>query len=228
MDQRRLQQLGQESEVARRGTFTITNNTTEHRRMMGANAVLVTTSSLRQLALSCKNLTKLDLAYTTLIHDNMIAETGEYVSTLQHYAIQRDLTQIPITIESVIELLGIECSHLKDISVQRCEWVTTKLIWLMVIHCPVLERLDARRADKGIVVKKLTLDVLEKPHSSMQRQQQQQQQLQQQHQSDDDLLSQPSEQDPFVLNEESDDDLASRKYCSKVVRQIMIIYISLL
>lgn len=221
MNQRRS--MGQESAMTRREVVPMTHNTTtEHRRIMGATAVLLTTSSLRQLALSCKNLTKLDLAYTTLIHDNMIAETGEYVSTLQHYAIQRDLTQIPITIESVIELLGLECSHLKDISVQRCEWVTTKLIWLMVMHCPVLERLDARRADKGVVVKKLTLDVLEKPRSSSTQRQQQEQQ--QQHESDDDLSPQPFEEDPFVPNEQPNDDVANRKYCSKTVRlQIMII-----
>lgn len=111
-----------------------------------AYVVLVTNSSLKQLTLSCKNLTQLDLSHTTLIHD-MIVETGEYISTLQHSTIQPDLTQVPITRESVIKLLRNECSHLKDISVPRCDWITTKLIWLIAIHCHNLERLDAQQSD---------------------------------------------------------------------------------
>lgn len=228
--QRRVQQSDQQAE-----SRIIGNNVYTAQRRKYTRVIQLTTSSLRQLALSCKNLTQLDLSCTCLIHDNMIAETGEYVSTLQDYAIQRDLTQIPITIESVIELLGNECSHLKDITVQRCEWITAKLIWLMVLHCPNLERLDARKSDKSVDIKKLTLDVLEKPHPM------------QQHSggnaSTDDIQDvEPSpptqehewdQQSPRPLEQDlpdSDEEPHSLigKYCPKEAYQNMTIYTSML
>ncbi|KAI9312221.1 hypothetical protein BX666DRAFT_1989806 [Dichotomocladium elegans] len=137
-------------------------------REMKESHVFLTTSSLMQIT-ACKNLVSINLSMTTIFNDTKIEETGEYVSTLQHDAVRCGLTQTPITMELVIKELGKECKQLREITMQRCEWVTAHIIWLLVSHCTGLVRLDARRASK-CSVKRLTLSVLELP-------QQQQQQL---------------------------------------------------
>lgn len=126
----------------------------------GLPFIIVTTSSLIQLANNCKNLTYLNLSYTSLLHDSRIVETGEYVSTLQHYAIQPGLTQIQVPIQEAIEILGRECQHLTQVIIQRCEWVTAQIIWLFTYYCPQIMRLDARRSTK-CTVKRLIMGVLE-------------------------------------------------------------------
>ncbi|KAI8138457.1 hypothetical protein BJV82DRAFT_630905 [Fennellomyces sp. T-0311] len=129
-------------------------------RDMKHGHLFVTTSSLLQVARSCKNLTCLNLSLTTLFFDSLIEETGEYLSTLQHYAVQPGLTQILIPMDKVIETLGHECPSLQEVKMQRCDWVTAHTIWLWVTHCPKLIRLDARRSNK-CSVKKLIANVLE-------------------------------------------------------------------
>ncbi|KAI9490100.1 hypothetical protein BDB00DRAFT_769364, partial [Zychaea mexicana] len=132
-----------------------TNNTPEYyeARDMKHGHLFVTTSSLLQVARTCKNLTCLNMSLTTLFFDSMIAETGEYVSTLQHYAVQPGLTHILIPMSTVIETLGKECTQLQEVQIQRCDWVTAQTIWLWVTHCPKLVRLDARRSNKCSVKK---------------------------------------------------------------------------
>ena len=132
--------------------------------------LFVTTSSLLQVAKTCKNLTCLNMSLTTLFYDSMIAETGEYVSTLQHYAVQPGLTHILIPMSKVIETMGKECIHLQQVIMQRCDWVTAQVIWLWVTHCPKLIRLDARRSNK-CSVKKLIANQLEAEPNQYQQQQ---------------------------------------------------------
>lgn len=149
------------------GTITITTqgDTTEtvfHRdRQQAAQAqqalafeyinIIISTSSLIQLAHSCPNLTSLDLSGSTILYDSMLAETGEYISTLQHYAPESGFTQIQIDIGQVIETLGRECPRLEDVTMHRCEWVTAKMIWLWAVHCPKLRKLDAKWSTKCTV-----------------------------------------------------------------------------
>ncbi|KAI9312715.1 hypothetical protein BX666DRAFT_1985841 [Dichotomocladium elegans] len=117
--------------------------------------VLVTTSSLMQMARTCRNLTSINLSLTTIMYDRRIEETGEYVSTLQHHAVPSGLTQTLIPMEVVIQALGTECERLTEVVVQRCEWVTAHIIWLWTSHCHKLVRLDAFRCAK-CTVKSLT------------------------------------------------------------------------
>ncbi|KAL7333609.1 hypothetical protein PS15p_202487 [Mucor circinelloides] len=128
----------------------------------GLPFIIVSTSSLIQVSKTCKNLTSLNLSYTSLLHDSVIAETGEYLSTLQRYAVQPGLTHIQIPIEDAIEAIGKSCCQLEQVKIQRCEWVTAHVIWLFAYHCPNLKRLDARRSTK-CTVKKLIANVLELP-----------------------------------------------------------------
>ncbi|KAK4515979.1 54S ribosomal protein L23, mitochondrial [Mucor velutinosus] len=128
----------------------------------GLPFIIVSTSSLLQVSKTCKNLTSLNLSYTSLLHDSVIAETGEYLSTLQRYAVQPGLTHIQIPIEDAIEAIGKSCYQLEQVKIQRCEWVTAQVIWLFAYHCPNLKRLDARRSTK-CTVKKLIANVLELP-----------------------------------------------------------------
>ncbi|CEP11814.1 hypothetical protein [Parasitella parasitica] len=128
----------------------------------GLPFIIVSTSSLIQVSNTCKNLTTLNLSYTSLLHDSVIAETGEYLSTLQRYAVQPGLTHIKIPIEEAIEAIGKSCCQLQEVKIQRCEWVTARVIWMFAYYCPNLIRLDARRSTK-CTVKKLIANVLEAP-----------------------------------------------------------------
>ncbi|KAL9539508.1 hypothetical protein MBANPS3_010218 [Mucor bainieri] len=144
------------------------NTESERRRqeneyvVKGLPFIIVSTSSLIQVSKTCKNLTSLNLSYTSLLHDSVIAETGEYLSTLQRYAVQPGLTHIQIPIEDAIEAIGKSCCQLEQVKIQRCEWVTAQVIWLFAYHCPNLKRLDARRSTK-CTVKKLIANVIELP-----------------------------------------------------------------
>ncbi|KAG0167784.1 hypothetical protein DFQ29_000272 [Apophysomyces sp. BC1021] len=122
--------------------------------------VIVSTSSLIELSRTCSNLTTLNLSYTTLLYDSLVAETGEYLSTLQYYAIQPGLTHIKVPLEGAIYSIGQECRHLEEVKIQRCDWVTAQVVWAWVINCQNLKRLDARRSTK-CTVKRLTMTVLE-------------------------------------------------------------------
>lgn len=128
----------------------------------GLPFIIVSTSSLIQLSHTCKNITTLNLSYTSLLYDSQVAETGEYLSTLQRYAAQRGLTHIQIPIEDAIEAIGAQCMQLQEVKIQRCEWVTAHVIWMFVYYCPRLKRLDARRSTK-CTVKRLIASLLEVP-----------------------------------------------------------------
>lgn len=128
--------------------------------MKGLPFIIVSTSSLVQMSHTCKNITSLNLSYTSLLYDFLVAETGEYLSTLQRYAVQPGLTHIQIPIEQAIQSIGKECLQLQQVKIQRCEWVTAQVIWMFVNHCPNLKELDARRSTKCIV-KRLIANVLE-------------------------------------------------------------------
>lgn len=154
--------------------------------LKGLPFIIVSTSSLVQISHTCKNITCLNLSYTSLLYDSLVAETGEYLSTLQRYAVQPGLTHIQIPIEQAIRSIGKECTQLQQVKIQRCEWVTAHVIWMFVYYCTNLKKLDARRSTK-CTVKRLIAGVLEDTCSqqSQQQQQHQQQQQQQQQQNDD-------------------------------------------
>lgn len=128
--------------------------------MKGLPFIIVSTSSLVQIANTCRNITSLNLSYTSLLYDSVVAETGEYLSTLQKYAVQPGLTHVQISIKQAIKAIGKECTQLQEVKLQRCEWVTAHVIWMFVYYCPNLTRLDARRSTK-CTVKRLIADVLE-------------------------------------------------------------------
>lgn len=128
--------------------------------MKGLPFIIVSTSSLVQMSHTCKNITSLNLSYTSLLYDFLVAETGEYLSTLQRYAVQPGLTHIQIPIEQAIQSICKECLQLQQVKIQRCEWVTAHVIWMFVKHCPNLKKLDARRSTK-CTVKRLIANVLE-------------------------------------------------------------------
>ncbi|KAI8334375.1 hypothetical protein BC941DRAFT_432828 [Chlamydoabsidia padenii] len=123
-------------------------------------SLVVSTSSLIQLAQFCQNLVSIDLSYTHLFYDSIVAETGEYVSTLQNYAIQPGLTHVKIPIEAAITTIGQHCTQLEQVKMQCCGWVSARIIWLWVCACPKLICLDARRSSK-CSVKRLTATVLQ-------------------------------------------------------------------
>ncbi|KAG2222552.1 hypothetical protein INT45_002683 [Circinella minor] len=170
-----LQQRQQQEENNNSSNTTIESEYYEARDMKHGH-LFVTTSSLLQVAKTCKNLTCLNMSLTTLFYDSMIAETGEYVSTLQHYAVQPGLTHILIPMSKVIETMGKECIHLQQVIMQRCDWVTAQVIWLWVTHCPKLIRLDARRSNK-CSVKKLVSNLLEAEPNPYQQQQLQREEM---------------------------------------------------
>lgn len=145
-----------------RNTESIRRREEQEYVIKGLPFIIVSTSSLVQISNTCKNLTHLNLSYTSLLHDSVIAETGEYLSTLQRYAVQPGLTHIQIPIEDAIEAIGKSCFQLQEIKIQRCEWVTAHVIWMFAYHCPTLKRLDARRSTK-CTIKKLIANVLELP-----------------------------------------------------------------
>lgn len=165
---RRLSNSHEEQRIPRRqGQLRLSNLTTtpfqneqQEFLMKGLPFIIVSTSSLVQISHTCKNITSLNLSYTSLLYDSLVAETGEYLSTLQRYAVQPGLTHIQIPIEQAIQSIGKACVQLQQVKIQRCEWVTAHVIWMFVYHCPNLKRLDARRSTK-CTVKKLIAHVLE-------------------------------------------------------------------
>ncbi|KAI9016532.1 hypothetical protein CLU79DRAFT_763094 [Phycomyces nitens] len=126
----------------------------------GLASIIISTSSLIQLAHKCTNLTSLNLSYTSMLTDSVIEETGEYLSTLQYYAIQPGLTHVQISLETAIQAIGKECKHLQELKAQRCEWISAQVIWMWASYCPSLVRIDARRSTK-CTVKRLVSGILE-------------------------------------------------------------------
>ncbi|KAG1463522.1 hypothetical protein G6F56_005265 [Rhizopus delemar] len=120
--------------------------------------ITVSTSSLLQITQSCSFITHLNLSDTCLLTDQLIVETGEYLSTLQ-YAVRPGLTQIEIPINQVIQAIGCGCPMLQRVDVRQTRWITAQTIWLFVNYCPRLRHLDARRSP-NCNVKRLTLKAL--------------------------------------------------------------------
>lgn len=107
--------------------------------------ITLSTSSFLQVASRCPNLTFLDLSNTALFCDSVILETGEYVSSIQAFALQPGLTHVRIDLNQAIRALGSQCPTLRHVNMQSCDWVTAKVIWSWVVNCPKLQTLDARR-----------------------------------------------------------------------------------
>lgn len=141
-------------------TTTTTTTTTTAANGAREHQVFVTTSSLMQMANTCKGLTHLDLSLTSIVYDSLIVETGEYLSTLQNYAVQPGLTQKLIPMDRVIEVIGEECPNLRQVIMQRCDWGSAQIIWWWVSHCRNLALLDARGCNK-CTVKELVIRPLE-------------------------------------------------------------------
>lgn len=142
------------------GNNTTTPSSTTTSTSTREHQVFVTTSSLMQIANTCKGLTHLDLSLTSIVYDSLIVETGEYLSTLQNYAVQPGLTQKLIPMDRVIEVIGEECPNLRQVIMQRCDWGSAQIIWWWVSHCQNLALLDARGCNK-CTVKELVIRPLE-------------------------------------------------------------------
>ncbi|CAM0142969.1 unnamed protein product [Umbelopsis sp. WA50703] len=107
--------------------------------------ITLSTSSFLQVASRCPNLTFLELSNTALFCDSLILETGEYVSSIQTFALQPGLTHVRIDLDQAIRALGTQCPSLTQINIQACDWVTAKVIWCWASNCLNLQKLDARR-----------------------------------------------------------------------------------
>ncbi|KAI7866730.1 hypothetical protein BDF14DRAFT_1696001, partial [Spinellus fusiger] len=112
----------------------------------GASHINVSTSSLLQIANSCSRLTTLNLTNTELTIDCLIQETGEYISNVQHYSNHLKYTLVPLSLRTVIKTMGEKCKFLKEIILQRCMWLSNRIIWLWTLHCPQLMSIDARHS----------------------------------------------------------------------------------
>ncbi|KAG1051164.1 hypothetical protein G6F43_006612 [Rhizopus delemar] len=122
--------------------------------------ITVSTSSLLQMANKCQHITTINLSRTVILHDKLIAETGEYLSTLQCRYVRPGLTQIDIPMEEVIKAIGHSCQQLETLEIRQTRWVTAEIIWLFVYHCPQLKRLDARRSPNCSVKKLATFELV--------------------------------------------------------------------
>ncbi|RUS15637.1 hypothetical protein BC937DRAFT_92195 [Endogone sp. FLAS-F59071] len=141
-------------------TTPTTTTTTTWITPTSSAKITLTTSSLIQLSHICHTLVSLNLSHTTLYADTRITETGEYLSTLQHYAIQPGFTQVPVTAREALDALGRNCPDLREISVHGCEWVNNQIVWWIADACRALRRLDARKCGK-CTIERLTTKVLE-------------------------------------------------------------------
>ncbi|CAO3589460.1 unnamed protein product [Absidia cylindrospora] len=121
--------------------------------------IFISTSSLIQLAHACPNLVSLNLSHTKIFNDILVVETGEYVSTIQHNAIQPGLTHLPVDITPAIRFIGRQCPQLQQLKLQNCQWVSAYVIWLWVDLCPSITYLDAR--DTKCTIHRLTSDILQ-------------------------------------------------------------------
>ncbi|CAO3584851.1 unnamed protein product [Absidia cylindrospora] len=68
-------------------------------------SLVVSSSSLIKLAQACPNLVSIDLSFTHMFSDSLVEETGDYISTLQHYAIPPGLTHVKVPIETAISVM---------------------------------------------------------------------------------------------------------------------------
>ncbi|RUS18460.1 hypothetical protein BC938DRAFT_475966 [Jimgerdemannia flammicorona] len=150
--------------AATNNTASTSNNSTTSSTWMApsTNKITITTSSMIQLSHVCRTLVSLNLSHTSIYADTRIAETGDYISSLQPqpYPFQQGLTRISLSLYDTIKSLGRDCPDLAEIRVQGCEWITNQVIWWIADNCPALRRLDARKCGK-CTVERLTSKVLE-------------------------------------------------------------------
>ncbi|KAF9360888.1 hypothetical protein BGX34_007445 [Mortierella sp. NVP85] len=108
--------------------------------------IIVTVSSLIQMAGYCPNLESLSLG-SSLTADKMCLETGDYESMLQAGP-SAGLTLVPVTIADGAKALGKCCPKLHKLWMANCEWVTSEEIRIFVTYCRQLQTLDVRNCSR--------------------------------------------------------------------------------
>ncbi|KAI8852483.1 hypothetical protein BC829DRAFT_384514 [Chytridium lagenaria] len=103
----------------------------------------VETSTLVRLARHCPMVRHLNLAFCPLSTDYLIAETGEYLSSL--HPVAEYLTRIPVTpVEAVKEIVE-RCEELVSLDLRGCDWVTGGIVEMVVGGCRGLRALNLVR-----------------------------------------------------------------------------------
>ncbi|KAG0210108.1 hypothetical protein BGX28_009649 [Mortierella sp. GBA30] len=109
--------------------------------------IVITVSSLIQMARYCPKLELLSLGSAFLTQDNLYLETGDYESTIQPGP-RAGLTFVPVVISDVAKALGQYCPNLRRLWLTGCEWVTIDALRVFVTYCRRLEALDLRHCSK--------------------------------------------------------------------------------
>lgn len=121
-----------------RGKVVIEKDASSTRKPM-----MITVSSLIQMARHCPNLEWLCLASTALADDTLYLETGDYMSTLQPGP-RTGLTNVQVTVMEGIGALGQSCPNLGRVWLVGCDWVTHREVLALTTSCRRLQMMDVR------------------------------------------------------------------------------------
>ncbi|KAJ3111008.1 hypothetical protein HDU96_006054 [Phlyctochytrium bullatum] len=87
----------------------------------------VNTSTLLRVSQCCPMLKSLNLAFCPLAQDYLIAETGEYLSSLL-YTPAEYLTRVAITPTFALAEIARRCKELVSLDLRGCDWVTQPVV----------------------------------------------------------------------------------------------------
>ncbi|KAF9538662.1 hypothetical protein EC957_006367 [Mortierella hygrophila] len=121
-----------------RGKVVVEKDASSTRKPM-----MITVSSLIQMARHCPNLEWLCLASTALADDTLYLETGDYMSTLQPGP-RTGLTNVQVTVMEGIGALGQSCLNLRRVWLVGCDWVTHREVLALTASCRRLQMMDVR------------------------------------------------------------------------------------
>ncbi|KAH7057496.1 hypothetical protein BKA57DRAFT_447117 [Linnemannia elongata] len=121
-----------------RGKVVVEKDASSTRKPM-----MITVSSLIQMARHCPNLEWLCLASTALADDTLYLETGDYMSTLQPGP-RTGLTNVQVTVMEGIGALGQSCPNLGRVWLVGCDWVTHREVLALTTSCRRLQMMDVR------------------------------------------------------------------------------------
>ncbi|KAG9072069.1 hypothetical protein KI688_006291 [Linnemannia hyalina] len=121
-----------------RGKVVVEKDASSTRKPM-----MITVSSLIQMARHCPNLEWLCLASTALADDTLYLETGDYMSTLQPGP-RTGLTNVQVTVMEGIGALGQSCLNLRRVWLVGCDWVTHREVLALTTSCRRLQMMDVR------------------------------------------------------------------------------------
>ena len=103
--------------------------------------ITVFSSSLVELSTFAPLLQSLNLSACTFMEDQLIKETGEYVSSL-NFDIPHYYSRIPITSIESVRILLLNCPQLSHLDLSWCEWVRLDHLKLITEHSKNLKSLN--------------------------------------------------------------------------------------